>query len=46
VNDLEGLRKALQAHGVNVTDDDSVPDTRRFFSEDPWGNRLEFIEAR
>jgi catechol 2,3-dioxygenase-like lactoylglutathione lyase family enzyme len=46
VNDLEGLRKALLAHGVNVTDDEFLPGTCRFYCEDPWGNRLEFVEAR
>jgi len=45
VNDLEGLRKALVAHGVKITEDDSIPGIRRFFSEDPWGNRLEFVKA-
>ena len=46
VNDLEGLRKALLAHGVNVTNDDSIPGARRYFSEDPWGNRLEFVQEQ
>jgi len=45
VNDLDGLRKSLLAHGVNVTDDHSIPGTRRFYCEDPWENRLEFVEA-
>jgi catechol 2,3-dioxygenase-like lactoylglutathione lyase family enzyme len=38
------LRHALLARGVKVTDDVSLPGTRRFFAEDPWGNRLEFLE--
>ncbi len=46
VSDLAGLRASLIAHAVKVTEDDSVPDTRRFFAEDPWGNRIEFIEIR
>jgi catechol 2,3-dioxygenase-like lactoylglutathione lyase family enzyme len=45
VSDLHDLRQALLAHGVKVTDDTSLPATRRFFAEDPWGNRLEFLEA-
>jgi len=45
VADLGKLREALCGHGVKVTDDDSLPGTRRFFAEDPWGNRLEFLEA-
>jgi len=46
VNDLDGLRRALLARSVKVTDDDSIPGTRRFYCEDPWGNRLEFVEAQ
>jgi catechol 2,3-dioxygenase-like lactoylglutathione lyase family enzyme len=42
-NDLEELRHILLAAGVRVTDDHSLPGTRRFFAEDPWGNRLEFV---
>jgi catechol 2,3-dioxygenase-like lactoylglutathione lyase family enzyme len=44
VADLDELRQALLAHGVKITDDSSLPGTRRFFAEDPWGNRLEFLE--
>jgi hypothetical protein len=25
--------------------DDAMPATRRFYVDDPWGNRLEFLEA-
>jgi len=28
-----------------VTWDDTLPGVRRFYAEDPWGNRLEFVEA-
>lgn len=45
VSDLDELRKSLQARGVRIKEDDSLPDVRRFFAEDPWGNRLEFLEA-
>jgi catechol 2,3-dioxygenase-like lactoylglutathione lyase family enzyme len=41
--DFEELREALQAGGVKIVDDTSIPGTRRFFADDPWGNRLEFI---
>jgi hypothetical protein len=44
VNDLDELRRALLARGVKVTDDVSLPGIRRFHAEDPWGNRLEFLE--
>ena len=33
---LEELRRALLARGVKVTDDTSIPGTRRFHAEDPW----------
>jgi hypothetical protein len=45
-SDLDELRQALLARAINVTDDASVPSTRRFYAEDPWGNRLEFLESR
>ena len=44
VADLARLRKALEARAVRITDDNSLPGTRRFYTEDPWGNRLEFLE--
>jgi catechol 2,3-dioxygenase-like lactoylglutathione lyase family enzyme len=44
-DDLEELRQVFLLGGVKITDDHSLPKTRRFFAEDPWGNRLEFLEA-
>ena len=41
---LDELRQALHARGVKITDDTSIPGVRRFHTEDPWGNRLEFLE--
>jgi catechol 2,3-dioxygenase-like lactoylglutathione lyase family enzyme len=46
VNDLEALRRSLAARGVKITEDDAVPGVGRFYAEDPWGNRLEFLEAK
>ena len=46
VSDLAKLRKSLIAHAVPTMDDNSMPSTRRFFAEDPWGNRLEFLKAK
>jgi len=46
VADLDALRESLVARAVKVTDDTSLLDLRRFFAEDPWGNRLEFLEAK
>ncbi len=42
---LDELRRSLEEHGVPVIDDDNLPGTRRFYAEDPWGNRLEFLEV-
>ena len=41
---LDELREALTKKGIPVVGDDNIPGTRRFYTEDPWGNRLEFIE--
>ena len=46
VRDLVALREILIAHAVQIVDDHSLPGTCRFFAEDPWGNRLEFLEAK
>ena len=43
---LDQLRGLLRARGVTVVDDDALPGTRRFYAEDPWGNRLEFLEVQ
>jgi catechol 2,3-dioxygenase-like lactoylglutathione lyase family enzyme len=45
VADFDELRQTLAGHGVAVTDDENLPGTRRFYAEDPWGNRLEFVEV-
>ena len=44
VFDLDELRAALVAQRVTVLDDENLPGARRFYAEDPWGNRLEFVE--
>jgi catechol 2,3-dioxygenase-like lactoylglutathione lyase family enzyme len=41
---MDELRDALKKRGVPVVEDDAIPGTRRFYAEDPWGNRLEFVE--
>lgn len=45
VDDLEALRAKLRAAGHDPRDDDTIPGTRRFYAEDPFGNRLEFRQA-
>jgi catechol 2,3-dioxygenase-like lactoylglutathione lyase family enzyme len=45
VDDLDSLAKRLTGAGVPVTWDDGLPGQRRFFTFDPFGNRLEFVAA-
>jgi catechol 2,3-dioxygenase-like lactoylglutathione lyase family enzyme len=44
VSDLDELRRTLLARSVPIVEDENLPGTRRFYAEDPWGNRLEFVE--
>ncbi len=39
-----GLRQKLTASGYAVRDDDMIPGTKRFYTDDCFGNRIEFIE--
>jgi catechol 2,3-dioxygenase-like lactoylglutathione lyase family enzyme len=41
--ELDELAERLAAAGAPVTWDDGLPGERRFYSEDPWGNRIEFL---
>ncbi|HEX8693806.1 MAG TPA: VOC family protein [Longimicrobium sp.] len=45
VADLEACRAALAAAGATVVPDDSLPGVRRLYAFDPFGNRLELIQA-
>ncbi len=45
VGDLAVARRALAASGVAVTDDDSGLDVRRCYVDDPFGNRIELVDA-
>ena len=44
VENLDALRQTLLQRGYPAIDDENLPGSRRFYSEDPWGNRLEFVE--
>lgn len=37
------LAERLAAAGAPVAWDDAIPGTRRFYTADPWGNRLELV---
>ncbi len=41
---LTTLADGLLAAGADVMWDESVPAMRRFYVEDPWGNRIELLE--
>ncbi len=41
--ELDALADRLTAAGGEVHWDDSLPGTRRFYTSDPWGNRIEFL---
>ncbi len=45
VTDLAGLADLLEKNGFVVIWDDAIPDRRRFYSTDPFGSRIEFIES-
>jgi catechol 2,3-dioxygenase-like lactoylglutathione lyase family enzyme len=43
---LDALRHRLEGAGVATRDGEGLADTARFFADDPWGNRLEFVAAK
>jgi catechol 2,3-dioxygenase-like lactoylglutathione lyase family enzyme len=40
----EGLQQRLEQAGFVITPDDMIKDVERFYTHDPFGNRLEFIK--
>jgi catechol 2,3-dioxygenase-like lactoylglutathione lyase family enzyme len=44
VDDVDAFAARLEAAGVDLQWDDELPGLRRFYTEDPWGNRLEFLQ--
>lgn len=45
VERLEDLLASLRGAGFQAEDDTSVPEIRRAFTEDPFGNRIELVAA-
>jgi catechol 2,3-dioxygenase-like lactoylglutathione lyase family enzyme len=43
--DLDRLAQRLTEAGCPVQWDDAIPGTRRFYTADPWGNRLELVAS-
>ena len=46
VRDLDAARESLGAAGVAIEEDDSGLAVRRCYVRDPFGNRLELVDAR
>jgi catechol 2,3-dioxygenase-like lactoylglutathione lyase family enzyme len=44
VGDVEAVFAALEQAGVRCIWDEALGGVRRFYANDPWGNRLEFTE--
>jgi catechol 2,3-dioxygenase-like lactoylglutathione lyase family enzyme len=44
-DELDRLAQRLAAAGCEVKWDEAIPDTRRFYTADPWGNRIELVGA-
>jgi catechol 2,3-dioxygenase-like lactoylglutathione lyase family enzyme len=43
-DDLDGLRVRLEMAGAPIRTDRQIPGFRRFYTEDPFGNRIELLE--
>jgi extradiol dioxygenase family protein len=46
LGELDRLAQRLEAGGCDVRWDDEISGTRRFFTADPWGNRIELVGAK
>ncbi|WP_245835699.1 VOC family protein [Virgibacillus ndiopensis] len=44
VKNIEAMKEHLQAHDITFKVDDKLPGANRFYLNDPFGNRLEFLE--
>ncbi|HVY96804.1 MAG TPA: VOC family protein [Solirubrobacterales bacterium] len=43
--ELDALAARLANSGTDVVWDSALPGQRRFYCQDPWGNRLEFLAS-
>ena len=44
VSDIEAVFAVLEREGIRCVWDEALGGVRRFYANDPWGNRLEFTE--
>lgn len=45
VDDLDGLRRSLTDADVPISDDEPLPGFARFYTSDPFGNRIEILAS-
>jgi catechol 2,3-dioxygenase-like lactoylglutathione lyase family enzyme len=45
VDDLGAVRRALAEHGFAIVDDAQIEGYERFYTSDPFGNRVEILAA-
>lgn len=45
VEDLEAMASRFSDAGIQIRPDRALPGYRRFYVDDPFGNRLEFLQA-
>jgi catechol 2,3-dioxygenase-like lactoylglutathione lyase family enzyme len=43
VDDMSSMRERLRGAGATIVDDQPLPGYERFYVDDPFGNRLEFL---
>ncbi|MCR6106680.1 VOC family protein [Salipaludibacillus agaradhaerens] len=44
VNSLKEVENVFKDHHITIQHDDNLPSAKRFYVNDPFGNRLEFLE--
>jgi catechol 2,3-dioxygenase-like lactoylglutathione lyase family enzyme len=44
VADIDGFMQSCEAAGISVKSDDDLPGFRHCYVDDPFGNRLEFLQ--
>ncbi|WP_188456689.1 VOC family protein [Virgibacillus oceani] len=44
VKNIEAMKTYLNSRNVMIKNDDKLPGANRFYLDDPFGNRLEFLE--
>lgn len=44
IENIEAFTEHLKMHGIDIIKDDNLPGAKRFYVDDPFGNRLEILE--